>query len=377
MPVISAGLAGGGKDTVPAQTWLADMYDADAKGHMDGIGLHLYPGPRGGPVVFDVQEHLLAPVRSVIAKNKDTATPLWITEFGIPTDGDGSTFYRQSEDDQANMLGAVTADLLCAPDIETLLVWRFRDGPTPDGESTMGMGVRREDLSAKPALGAVKTAVQNAATTPCLNPTLTIAADQPLPLKVGQTVNLTVSGMPAGATSFTWDLTGRGYFGTKTDGPTLARAFPKAGHYKPAVHVSDGLHVWSAAFDLDVGTTSKPTAVIVSSPGAKAAAGPRPVLRIRQWQTVVFDSRQSHADSLTNIKQVTWHVQRAPRAKDWRNHAQVLRYAWRKAGTMRIGLEVRDKHGATNITWMKVIVKKACRPGAKHCGKAKRKKTRA
>jgi hypothetical protein len=219
--------------------------------------------------------------------------------------------------------------------------------------------------------------VANAATTPCVNPTLAISADAPMPLKVGQAVNLTVAGMPAGATSFTWDLTGRGYFGTKTDGPTLTRAFAKAGHYRPAVHVSDGLHVWSAAIDVDVGTTSKPTAVIISSPGVKAASGVAPVLRIKQWQRVVFDSRQSHADALTAIKQVTWHVQRKPHGKDWRNHAKVLRYAWRKAGTMRIGLEVRDKHGATGLTWIKVIVKPACNPAAKHCGKKTRKKTRA
>ncbi len=153
MPVISAGLvAGRPSPGIHDDAFLRDMYRAGARGHMDGIGVHLYPGFNVVPLATELRNEL-ADVRGVRAQAHDR-TPLWITETG---DSTGVGYFSEAQ--QADRLAVTYRSLAVAPDIQAIYVFRLIESGGAPGSWDYGMGVYHPDLTAKPAVAALLAAL--------------------------------------------------------------------------------------------------------------------------------------------------------------------------------------------------------------------------
>jgi hypothetical protein len=92
--IISGGLArassnGGNYSPI---SFLASMYTHGIKGSFDALGYHPYSSP-STPDIFETwsawsqMAETKPSIRSVMAKNDDSKTPIWITEYGAPSSG--------------------------------------------------------------------------------------------------------------------------------------------------------------------------------------------------------------------------------------------------------------------------------------------------
>jgi len=92
--VISGGLAPAATDgtNYSPTSFLAAMYAHGVKGSFDALGYH----PYSFPAVPDTYEPWSAwsqmtqtrpSIRSIMTKNGDSGKPIWITEFGAPSNG--------------------------------------------------------------------------------------------------------------------------------------------------------------------------------------------------------------------------------------------------------------------------------------------------
>jgi endo-1,4-beta-mannosidase len=101
--VLTAGLAGGRdrNGNVGADTYLSELYRNGAKGFFDALAFHPYTYPRlptedasaGGRDGRNWSKMLR--VRSIMVQNGDASKPIWITEFGAPTNGPGGVSQQQ------------------------------------------------------------------------------------------------------------------------------------------------------------------------------------------------------------------------------------------------------------------------------------------
>ena len=154
MPVLGGSLASGANEDAGAASYgiapfLRAMYAAGARGSMDGLSIHAYPGSGGSA------EAAIASVDA--AQNTQTAagdlTPLWITEVGASTTG-GFT-----ESSQATLLGKLLPDLMNRPDVEAVFVHSLVDAShMPATNPERGFGVLQDANDPKPAYCTVADA---------------------------------------------------------------------------------------------------------------------------------------------------------------------------------------------------------------------------
>lgn len=150
MPVIAGGFGNLHESNVEGvgfAAYLADVYAAGGRGHMDAIGLHDYPySLLDSAITYSLNE-----ARRVRNAAGDNDLPLWITETGISTTGSG--IYAFSEAQQASGLVNILGRLRAQPDVEAIMIHTLVEQsalPSALGELG-GYGVLRSNLSRKPA----------------------------------------------------------------------------------------------------------------------------------------------------------------------------------------------------------------------------------
>jgi hypothetical protein len=157
IPVIAGGLfvsPVSGPGGIGDAQFLQGLYAAGAKGFMDGIGIHIYPaaGTAGGDA--NEMENELDAVRAIRDAAGDTATPIWITELGVPTTD--VTANEQAEDLVALLQGAALD-----ADVPVVILHRLIDPPVASagsqayGGDEPGYGVFGSDRAPKPAACAI------------------------------------------------------------------------------------------------------------------------------------------------------------------------------------------------------------------------------
>ena len=144
MPVIGGALAAvlgdSSSSAVGLRPFLWGMYANGARGLMDGLSVHPYPGGRGPAGIYDAIDATI--------ETRDTAqddTPLWITETGASTTGD------YSESAQAAVLGDIVPRLLRRPGVAGVYLHTLADPSERTFTIEDGYGIVRSSGTPKPA----------------------------------------------------------------------------------------------------------------------------------------------------------------------------------------------------------------------------------
>ena len=162
--IVSAGLAPTNDQSASAmddRAYLRAMYAAGARDAFDILGAHPYSfanppddprGAHGGLNFLRLQD-----LRDIMVAHGDAAKPIWITEFGYPTETPPATAsLRVSEDDQAHWLArAYEIARAQMPYVDLFTVWNLtRRSPAVDEQA--GYSLIRADGAPKPAYGQVR-----------------------------------------------------------------------------------------------------------------------------------------------------------------------------------------------------------------------------
>ncbi|MBU2957917.1 cellulase family glycosylhydrolase [Paracoccus sp. C2R09] len=111
---------------ISALDFLETIYAEGAGSSFDAVGFHPYTGT-ALPDPSDPQNGwglMSGPLRDIMAANGDGSKPIWVTEYGAPTNiGGGGT----SHDDQARMLGSAADLAQRTPWIDALFWYSYRD----------------------------------------------------------------------------------------------------------------------------------------------------------------------------------------------------------------------------------------------------------
>jgi hypothetical protein len=132
-------------------TFLQGVYGAGAAGYFDALGHHPYsfpaaPGEYHEWSAWSQMADTSPSLRSVMADNNDGSKPIWITEFGAPSDGSDGV----GESTQAQFVTDAYDLVATYPWAGPLYWYNHQDGDTADDS----FGLRRADWSAKPAWDA-------------------------------------------------------------------------------------------------------------------------------------------------------------------------------------------------------------------------------
>ncbi|MFE5486849.1 cellulase family glycosylhydrolase [Streptomyces sp. NPDC056527] len=160
-----------------SQTEFLQGVSARGGNHLvDAIGYHPYTYPFLASSVTDWGtpweriEGRRDSLRSVLVANGTPNMPVWITEFGAPTNGPGTSSDGRPgtvgpetthvpEARQAQIATDVVRTAAATPHVAALIWYAERDLGTDRSDSENFFGLRRADGSAKPALDALRDAV--------------------------------------------------------------------------------------------------------------------------------------------------------------------------------------------------------------------------
>jgi hypothetical protein len=159
IPVLFGGLApntGTWEGHIDDLEFLRRAYDAGAAGYFNAIAIHPYPMPFNRRDYRQRTLRLIAGVRRLAWRRQHVRLPLWATEIGISTAGDGSV----TDPAQARRLKALYHLLARVPDLPVVVVHRLFDQPGAGGNEG-GWGLLRSDLSAKPSYGTMRLAFRH------------------------------------------------------------------------------------------------------------------------------------------------------------------------------------------------------------------------
>ncbi len=156
--VVSAGLAptNGGGGAADDRRFLGAMYEAGAGACFDVLGAHAYgfgrpPGdPRGAGDGLNLARML--DLRAIMAANDGIEAPVWITELGWTTDGQGADAWQTvSAGEQAAYLAAAWRRIrLEWPWVQVATVWNLSQG-LPAADEMAGYSLLNPDGSPRPA----------------------------------------------------------------------------------------------------------------------------------------------------------------------------------------------------------------------------------
>ena len=328
LPVISGGLSGIGasdRNGIADNTFLDGMYRAGARGAMDAIGYHFYPGNH--PLLGDFRDGLDR-VRRTRDANRDNHKRIWLTEFGISTSVvPGREPVAESE--QAAALRGAYCAVNGMSDVPVMLVFRLRD--TGGAAWLDGLGVLHADGSPKPAAAALRDLVAHPV---CASQSLRIVASTTTPQR-GQNVRFTALGY-SGPGAYRWDLRGTGNYQTYTNQtPTVTKAWRSAGRRVVLVQAYDGLERLTARVIIMVSGHRPPISRLRILPG----------LTVRTRQQIVLNGKASSARlSTSRVRNWQWDLE----LEDHHFHhysGAVLAYRYRRPGRYRIRLTVTDSFG--------------------------------
>lgn len=167
--VISGGLAPapdtgpeGAVTHVAAVFYLDGLYGAGAGNAVDAIGFHPYswPLPPTKAVSWNGWQMMIGPIRAVMESHGDQAKPIWLTEYGAPTQGAGIT-----EADQVDTLREGTTLARSYPWAGPLFFYSYKDQGTDPQNTEDWFGLLRKDGTQKPAYDVFRGLVGEQQTT--------------------------------------------------------------------------------------------------------------------------------------------------------------------------------------------------------------------
>jgi hypothetical protein len=133
----------------------------EQKPHMDALSIHDYPHAGSDPTWY---EETLDTARSNLDKAGLTTMPVWVTELGVSTTGDGAA----TPADQATRLIGMLAELDKRQYVKAAVIHTMIPPPGPADNIEYGFAVLNADGSTKPAYCAIRAARK--ATGPSLCP---------------------------------------------------------------------------------------------------------------------------------------------------------------------------------------------------------------
>src|SRR4051812_4370761 len=154
IPVLGGALSGAndqdqadnGSNVMSYRNYLKGMYAAGARGKMDRLSIHPYPGEVDLWRFFK----MMTEARDIRDDAGDSATPLYVSEIGATTTGTGST--TMTERYQALTMDRILRDLRGMKDVAGTQVHTLIDvSRAPATSSSRGFGVLNLDLTPKPA----------------------------------------------------------------------------------------------------------------------------------------------------------------------------------------------------------------------------------
>jgi hypothetical protein len=162
--VVTGGLAPESTDNVNISPtdFLTCVYKNGGKKYFDAVGDHPYvfpASPANDTSGAWAQMSLTNPnLRSIMTANGDGSKKIWLTEFGVPTNGPNSYWYV-SESAQAQM-AATAMRLYKSYDWVGPIFWySFRDSGTSTATNENFFGLTRFDGSIKPAYTTIKNMI--------------------------------------------------------------------------------------------------------------------------------------------------------------------------------------------------------------------------
>jgi polysaccharide biosynthesis protein PslG len=157
LPVLFGGLVpqfGPSSRAMGARVFQRTAYAAGAGRFTDAISVHPYVFPSDSPYLFlGVRTQLAIPKR-IAGRFRYPATPLWVTETGLSTTGQG----RLSGADQASRLAGLYELLRRVPGVPVVIFHRLLDVRGPSGDWLNGMGIASPNGTVKPAYCALASA---------------------------------------------------------------------------------------------------------------------------------------------------------------------------------------------------------------------------
>lgn len=159
--VITGGLASvpmtdffGRRDYYGAVSFLRTIYAEGAGDSFDAVGFHPYSYPHLPAEGQGGWAMMTGPIRDLMVQNGDAEKPVWITEFGAPTQGGDRAM---SEADQAESLRQA-ADALDAFDWAGPVFWYgYRDLGNDTGDTEDWFGLVAPDGREKPVAEVFRT----------------------------------------------------------------------------------------------------------------------------------------------------------------------------------------------------------------------------
>lgn len=133
------------------------MYAAGAAGYFDALSYHPYQYSlkfSEGPYVDHSPARQVMDMRTAMVANGDGGKKIWATEYGVPTS-------VASEDQQSAMITDFVTKWRELPYTGPIFLYQLRDKQTGSNDPEMTFGLLRTDWSAKPALWALMSLLQN------------------------------------------------------------------------------------------------------------------------------------------------------------------------------------------------------------------------
>jgi polysaccharide biosynthesis protein PslG len=173
--VLTAGLsiAGNENNNISPITFIQSLYASDTTKDFDGIAIHPYSYPvlASYPASWNFWQQI-GTIRQLMATNGDATKPLWITEYGAPTGGQGSAHDisqmnnftwgsdYMTEDAQATMMrDTISLYSSLQTPVGPLFWYSLRDNGTSRDTPENFFGLVRYDWSKKPAYDILHNAI--------------------------------------------------------------------------------------------------------------------------------------------------------------------------------------------------------------------------
>jgi polysaccharide biosynthesis protein PslG len=157
--VISGGLAPAASDGTNFSpiSFLTEMYAHGVKGSFDALGYHPYSFPAAPDSyepwsAWSQMNQARSSIRSMMTKNGDSGKPIWITEFGAPSNGPSGI----SASAQSAELSQAIAYAKKVTWIGAMYIYTWQDSVTLPAKDNW-FGLLTEDGSPKPAYYAVSS----------------------------------------------------------------------------------------------------------------------------------------------------------------------------------------------------------------------------
>ena len=160
--------------SVHQQAFLSGMYAAGAKPYFDALGYHPYSYPAPPSYVvswsgWSSMNDLPGSIRSIMTAYGDSQKPLWITEYGAPTNGAGAVATvsnynftagpnHVSEDLQALMLTQSVAAYRATPWLQNFFWYSYQDLGTFPSTNENFFGLLRYNGAPKASVTALRQA---------------------------------------------------------------------------------------------------------------------------------------------------------------------------------------------------------------------------